>query len=159
MSDTKTATVDEKFKAVWALFEDDKLGEARAAAAELLRDPHLGPFHQAGMRLIMMMAPSPGMHQHLFEAFRLFTDKNANSMSVAEKEEIRRLMEHAQKIANGWFHREVQKKLDNGWTTGQLQDLEKKARDKYVKGEKIPGVVYYDDEVLPGSVNYTSKDS
>jgi hypothetical protein len=59
----------------------------------------------------MMMTPSPGVHQHLFEAFRLFTDKNSDSMSVAEKEEIRRLIEHARKIIDGWFHREVQKKL------------------------------------------------
>ncbi|KAL6925267.1 hypothetical protein ACHAPO_009043 [Fusarium lateritium] len=159
MSNSQTASFDDRFKRAWTLFEENKRDEARAVAAELLRETHIGPFHQAGMRMIMMLTPSAQMHQHRFEAFRLWTDKGADRMSDAEKAEIGRLLQQGQKVAQSWAEQEIQKKLDNGWTKEQLKDLEKATWEKFIKGEKLPHVVYQEDECLPGTFKYTKKDS
>ncbi|KAG5800201.1 hypothetical protein H9Q69_000783 [Fusarium xylarioides] len=94
------ATFELRYKKAWKLCYEGKREEAETTAAELLLEPRLGRFHQAGMHLLLAMSPYDYV-EHGLEAVKLYTEmENREGVTATEREQLQKLIGDANHLLN-----------------------------------------------------------
>ncbi|KAF5613812.1 uncharacterized protein FSUBG_424 [Fusarium subglutinans] len=94
------ATFELRYKKAWKLCYEGNREEAETTAAELLLEPRLGRFHQAGMHLLLAMSPHDYV-EHALEAVKLYTEmENREGVTVTEREQLQKLIGDANHLLN-----------------------------------------------------------
>ncbi|OBS17766.1 hypothetical protein FPOA_09498 [Fusarium poae] len=136
-------TFELRFKRAWSLCYSDKREQAETEAAELLLEPRLGPFHQAGMHLLLAMSPNDYV-DHALEAVRLYTAMETQELTDPEKGQLSKLVQDANNILNlarqdkTRIDREVQKMMASGLTLDELHDAQIDEMHKRLDAEEAP---------------------
>ncbi|KAM0246138.1 hypothetical protein ACHAP5_004920 [Fusarium lateritium] len=94
------ATFELRFKQAWDLCYENKREEAETVAAELLLEPRLGRFHQAGMHLLLAMSPDDYI-DHALEAVRLYSEMGRREgLTDVERDLLEKLLNDANHVLN-----------------------------------------------------------
>ncbi|KAF9780373.1 hypothetical protein IL306_000325 [Fusarium sp. DS 682] len=136
------ATFELRFKKAWKLCYENKREEAETVAAELLLEPRLGPFHQAGMHLLLAMSPYDYV-EHALEAVRLYTEMEGGEGATAtDREHLQKLINDANYVLNQArqgqtvVDRNIQKLLASGMTMDGLHEARFEEMHKRLDAEQ-----------------------
>lgn len=89
-----------RYKEAWKIWRDGNNDAAEAKARDLLLEPRLGRFHQAGMHLLLSTA-SDYYVEHALEDIRLFTEISARQdLTDKAREGITACLRDANKMLN-----------------------------------------------------------
>ncbi|KAF9876128.1 hypothetical protein CkaCkLH20_06574 [Colletotrichum karsti] len=127
--DNVSAMLEWQFKTIWDTYGRGDHDDAEQMAAELLMEPRLSDFHQAGMHLLLSMSPIDYIH-HGNEAVRLYQSvlNETIEMSPKQRATIERMLNDAKisleqgRADKAAILRNIEKLIASGKTMKDLQD-------------------------------------
>ncbi|KAM0207267.1 hypothetical protein ACHAQI_007754 [Fusarium lateritium] len=118
------------YKAAWKLWRQGDKDAAEAMARDLLQEPRLGRFHQAGMHMLLSTA-SHYYVENALGAIRLFTEISMrNDLTDIERECVTESLNNANKLLDKArldqtkIDHEIQKKLEGGMTMDEFHQAQ-----------------------------------
>ncbi|KAF5677585.1 hypothetical protein FHETE_1636 [Fusarium heterosporum] len=140
-----------RYNEAWKVWRQGDNDAAETMASDLLQEPRLGRFHQAGMHMLLSTA-SHYYVEHALEGVRLFTEISARQdLTDAERAGITRNLNAANRLLDKArldqtrIDYEIQKILDNGMTMDELHQAQiNEMHQRFEVEEEASGLVEED---------------